>query len=138
MLKATQVSDFYFRYAQYYNAVDNKGQSQEQALREAIDNYVNYEAPLNKAIRYGDKMGPFFFIRYFTRIQRVIKRIVKDNPSRVGTDVALQTFITGDTADILDGSFIDKGLSSYNPFKIFERLWESVSPSGIEMAAAAI
>ena len=133
LLKATQVSDFYFRYAQYYDAVQNKGHSEEKAMRNAIDNYINYEAPLEKHVRYGDAMGTWFFVKYFTRIQKVIKKFVKENPLRVGADVAIQTFITGDTADVLDASMLDKGLSTYNPLKIFERLWEVASPSAPEI-----
>jgi len=137
MLKATQVSDFYFRYAQYHDAVDNKGVSKEQALREVIENYINYEAPLNAFVKYGDRMGPFFFVTYFTRIQKVIKRIVKANPGRVGLDIG-QQFLFSDQDDILDQSFFDKGLSSYNPMKIFGALWEALSPSGVELVAKVI
>lgn len=130
MLKATQTSDFYSRYAQYYDAIDSKGHSKEKALRDTIDNYINYESPLNKYIRYGDSMGTWFFVKYFVRIQKVIKKIATDHPLRMGMDIALQQFVTGDTADIQDGSILDKQLSTYNPFKIFERLWEVVVPSG--------
>ena len=132
MLKATQVSDFYFRYAQYHDAIDNKGQTKEQALRDVTDNYINYEAPLNKYIKYGDRMGPFFFITYFTRIQRVVKRIVKKNPVRVTADI-LQQFAFGDQDDILDQSVLDASIiGHYNPMKIFKNLWQAVSPSGLE------
>jgi len=172
LLKATQVSDFYFRYAQYYNEIDaqqtkyateklasevnkyaNKGLSASEAaekvrdkipedvnvkirakaMRNAIDNYVNYEAPLEKHIRYGDAMGTWFFVKYFVRIQKVVAKFVKENPARVGADIAFQQFVTGDTADVLDASFFDKGLNTYNPFKVFERMWEVVSPSGHEI-----
>lgn len=135
LLKMTQVSDFYFRYAQYYDAVQNKGQSEEKALRDATDNYVNYEAPLEKHVRYMDSMGPWFFIKYFTRIQKVVKKIAKDNPLRVGTDIMLQEFVTGDTADVLDVFWLDKGVSSYNPFKVFTHFGEFVSPAGLELPA---
>ena len=138
LLKLTQVSDFYFRYAQYYNAIDNKGHSKERALRDAIDNYINYEAPLEKHIRYGDAMGTWFFVKYFVRIQKVIKKIAKENPVRMGADIFLQTFLYGDTADIQDASFFDKGLSTYNPFNILNRLWEVVMPSGIEVHKALL
>lgn len=133
LLKVTQVSDFYFRYAQYYDAIENKGHSTEKAMRDVTDNYINYEAPLNKYVKYGDRMGPFFFITYFTRIQKVIRKIVKSNPGRVGLDIA-QQFITSDQADILDTSFMDASVvDHYNPFKIFGNLWQVISPSGLEL-----
>jgi len=175
LLKATQVSDFYFRYAQYYSAIDKadtgldnantleeaytqilKHTSPEfnskltmdetglakvkadpkyreafkaKAMRDAIDNYINYEAPLEKHIRYGDAMGTWFFVKYFVKSQKVIKKLVKDNPLRVGADILAQTFITGDTADVLDSSILDKGLNTYNPLKIVSRLGEFIDPS---------
>jgi len=135
MLKATQVSDFYFRYAQYYDALHNKGHSPEKAKRNVIDNYINYEAPLNNLVKYGDRMGPFFFITYFTRIQRVVKRIAKTNPARVAADIT-QQFMLGDQDDILDQSALDANvIAKYNPLKVFGNLWEAVSPSGVEIFA---
>ena len=117
-----------------YGKEKTKLASEAEAMRDTVDNYINYEAPLNKTIRYGDRMGPFFFVTYFTRIQRVIKKIVKKSPGRVGIDVA-QQFLLGDQDDILDQSIFDKWLRTYNPFKMLGNLWEVVSPSGLEWFA---
>ena len=181
MLKATQVSDFYFRYAQYYDAIDkanaklDKATTIEKALeainkyvmpedlsslnltgatlrdlkqrpaireafknkamRESIDNYINYEAPLHKFIRYGDSVGTWFFVKYFTRIQKVVMKIARENPLRVGADILLQ-FMTKDAPDILDAFVLDKGLSTYNPFKLLERFFEFLIPAGPEVVLA--
>ena len=137
LMKATQVSDFYFRYAQYYDALD-KGTSQAKALKDATDNFINYEVPLEKHVRYGDAMGPWFFVKYFVKIQRVVKKFVKEHPLRVGIDIALQQFVTGDTPDVLDASVIDKGFNTYNPFKLVERFWEVVTPSGLDLAVKTL
>ena len=138
LLKATQVSDFYFRYAQYYDAINNKGHSKERAMRDAIDNYINYEVPLEKHIRYGDAMGTWFFVKYFVKAQRVIKKIAKEHPLRMGADILLQQFITGDTADIQDSSILDKGLRTYNPFKLPDRIMEVIYPAGLELPMKGI
>lgn len=137
MLKATQVSDLWFRYAQYYDSVENKGHSSKQALRDVTDNYINYEDPLNMMVNYGDKMGPFMFVTYFTRIQRVVKKIAKSNPGRLGTDILLQALVTGDNDDINDQFILDKGLSTYDPMKVFSALREIISPSGLEWIGVA-
>jgi len=134
LLKSTQVSDFYFRYAQYYDALD-KGTNEKQALRDITDNYINYETPLEKHVRYMDKMGPLFFVQYWVKIQRVIKKLIQANPGRIAADIGTQQFITGDTADILDASIPD---AYYNPFKLFSNIFEFLTPSGAEMVARFI
>ena len=134
LLKATQVSDFHFRFVQYYDAIE-KGDTSKQALRDVTDNYINYEDPLNEWVRYGDRMGPFFFVRYFTGIQRVIKKIAKKRPGRVAIDIGLQEFVTGDVSDILDQSIIDKGLATYL-YTPFDRLGDVFMPPGIELVNA--
>lgn len=172
LLKLTQVSDFYFRYVQYYDALDkgvtkyakaeakkvdgykslnkeeiaalvNKLKSEipesvmesikARAMRDAIDNYINYEAPLEKHIRYGDAMGAWFFVKYFIRIQKVVKKVAKENPLRMGADIALQHFVTGDTSDIQEASFLTRGISTFNPLKIFDRFYEAIEPAGLEL-----
>ena len=98
----------------------------DKAMRDAIDNYINYEAPLQKYIRYGDAMGPLFFIKYWVRVQKVMKRFAKNSPVRVATDMLLQKFVTGDTPDIYNS------LKLPNPMKLFDRP-SDLLPSGIEL-----
>ena len=133
MLKATQVSDFYFRFAQYHDAIDNKGKTPAEALRDVTDDYINYEAPLNKWVRYGDKMGTWFFVRYFVGIQRVIKKILKKHPGRVGAELATE-FMLGDIDGIEDQSILVKGLNTYN-FDILGHIMDVLTPPGAEIAA---
>jgi len=177
MLKATQVSDFYFRFAQYYDTIDkleaqaesaNAGNKNDEkrlrvtladyiydgipfktrrgnvseelmdaikwhSMREITDNYINYEAPLNDKVRYWDKMNPGF-VRYYTNIQRVIKKIAKKSPGRVASDFALQLVI-GDTDGIEDQTFIEKGLNPYT-FKTLGMIKEAIIPPGPEVIMA--
>ena len=168
MMKATQMSDFLFRYAQYYDAIEkgkrayvkkNYGVTRDfekhygdvptaeiekiekKAKRETIDNYINYEVPLDRATRYVDSMSPQFF-KYFVRIQKVIKRFVKDHPARVGMDIGVQSFITDDTPDVLDMSVLDKGLINYNPistgFDMVRSLKEVIYPQSVQLAVQAL
>ena len=131
MLKATQVSDFHFRFAQYHDAIDNKGMSPKQALRDVTDNYINYEAPLNEWVRYGDKMGTWFFVRYFVGIQRVIKKIAKKNPGRVGMELMAELTL-GDTDGIEDQSILTKGFATYN-FDLLGHVGDVIIPPGGEL-----
>ena len=131
MLKATQVSDFYFRYAQYYDAINNKKMSPKQAMRDTIDNYLNYEIPLHKYVRYGDKMGTWFFVRYFVGIQKVIKRRLKKSPGRVAASLATEA-IFGDSDGIEDASILAKGFRTYN-FDITGHIGDVISPPGLDL-----
>jgi len=177
MLKATQVSDFYFRFAQYYDAIDKleaqakaaiggnkkakvklegtlkdfidestplrtaRGNVSEEmmdaikyySMREITDNYINYEAPLHKSVRYWDKMNPGF-VRYYTNIQRVIKKIAKAHPGRVVSDFALQLVI-GDTDGIEDQTVMEKGLAPYM-LKTVGMIKEAIIPPGPEVVMA--
>ena len=168
MMKATQMSDFLFRYAQYYDAIEKGKRAyvktkygitrdfekhygdipnseiakiEKKAKRDTIDNYINYEVPLDTATRYVDSISPQYF-KYFVRIQKVIKKFVKDHPARVGIDIGVQTFITGDTPDVLDMSILDKGLVNYDPistgFDMLRNLKEVIYPQSIQLVVNAL
>jgi len=182
LLKATQTSDFYTRYAQYYDALEKANTAldgattleeaysavlkytsyefnknlvmdetdlkkvkadksfrvafEKKAMRDTVDNYMNYEAPMHKYTRYMDAMSAWFFIKYFVRAQKVIKRIVKNNPARIAGDILAQTFITGDTPDILDASIFDRGFSPYNITKAVDNASQAASMKGVEILEA--
>ena len=78
----------------------------------------------------------------FVRIQKVIKKFVKDHPARVGIDIGVQTFITGDTPDVLDMSILDKGLVNYDPistgFDMLRNLKEVIYPQSIQLVVNAL
>ena len=146
LLKATQVSDFYFRYAQYYNELTvEKGKIEgtptskeikkieEKAMRNAIDNYINYEVPLEKHVRYMDSIGSWFFVKYFVKIQRVIKKFAKQHPLKLAVDLATQQFITGDTDGIENSWIFSAGVRRANPFRQLDALGEVISPPGLEI-----
>jgi hypothetical protein len=58
-------------------------------------------------MQYIDDMGIMPFIKYFLRIQKVIDRLVQDNPGRVLATVLLGNFV--DLGPIvLDGSWIHR------------------------------
>ena len=131
MLKATQVSDFYARYTQYYNAIEEKKTSPADAMRDVVDNYINYETPLNKWVHYGDRMGMLFFINYYVKSQRVVVKLAKKHPVRSAADISTQFFL-GDTPDIWDTSFIDQDLD-FSPFKPLGHVADAIFPSGVRL-----
>jgi len=134
LLKANQMSDFIFRYAQIYGGT----RSFKEEMRDAIDNYINYPIPLNRLSQILDKSGPAFFITYFTRIQQVIKKMAKTHPSRFFGDILSQFLFDYDSSGIEDASIFNRGLSPYDPRKVINNLWEVVSPSGVEWVAETI
>lgn len=82
--QSTQVSDFAARYAQYKyyteRAVDPL--SKDEAIKQIVANFVNYDVPTGKGIQYLNDMGLLMFTKYYLRIQRPVIRLIQENPAR--------------------------------------------------------
>jgi len=90
---ATQLSDFVARYTLVEHLTKNEGMSEQDALFEASESFVNYDTPLHPKLQYSDDMGLTMFTKYFLRIQRVLMRHVKDHPLRVLLLVLLNNYM---------------------------------------------
>lgn len=89
--RITQLSDFVARYTLYQHMVQrsNNPLSKEQAVLEAAEAFVNYDIPMPKGLQYTDDMGITMFTKYFLRIQKVLVKLVKEQPLRVLMLIAL-------------------------------------------------
>jgi len=115
LLNVTQESDFHFRAATYWYMVEN-GTSKKKALREVTDNFVNYNKVINsKFVQWMDRMGPEAFWKYFSNIQRINLKLIKNNTTRVALDAAGKHWL-GIPADTLDSSALYGWSKRLNPF----------------------
>lgn len=105
--RTTQLSDFVARYTLYQHLINrkNKPLSKEEAVLVASESFINYDVPMPKGLQYTDDMGFTMFSKYFLRVQRVLLKMVRDNPARVLSALALGNFMDlGPT--VLDSSWV--------------------------------
>ena len=107
--EATQLSDFSSRYALYEKLTKRAENplSKEDAIKEVIDAFINYDLPTHKAIQYGNDMGVFWFFKYFFRVQKVILKAFRDEPARMLMLALGQNWLGVDIADISDSFLLD-------------------------------
>lgn len=114
--RITQLSDFVARYTLYQHLTSRKDNplSKADAIQEASDAFVNYDIPMHRGMQYTDDMGFTPFMKYFLRIQRVLLKLARENPARVLTTIALNSYM--DLGPIvLDSSFTSN--IGDNPFR---------------------
>ena len=105
----TALSDFMARYTQYQHLTTRKTNplSQEDAIQQASDDFVNYDIPMHRGMQYLNDTGIFMFSKYYIRIQKVISRMFKENTARM-----LGAILLGNYMDlgpiVLDSSWVHK------------------------------
>lgn len=131
-----QVSDFAARYSVHKKLME-EGYSNQAAIEEVMDIFLNYDVPTHRNIQYLNDIGVLMFSKYLLRVQRQIARMFKKNPSRTISMLALQN-IFGEVSDITD-SMLFLGTSPLtrinNPLNLVD-VWEQVF--SIDLAAKAI
>jgi AAA domain/UvrD-like helicase C-terminal domain len=114
MNQITQLGDFVARYVLYQHLITRKDNPIEKkfAIQEASDAFINYDVPMNRKLQYLDDMGITPFLKYFMRIQRVIRGRFKHAPGKVALMLLAQGYLDFPTP--LDGSILFK--FGNNPF----------------------
>jgi len=105
----TQLSDFVARYTQYQHLISRKENplSQEDAIQQASDDFVNYDIPMHRSMQWLDDMGIFMFSKYYLRIQKVISRMFKENTARMLGALLLGNYMNLGPI-VLDSSWVHK------------------------------
>ncbi len=68
--------------------------------------FINYDLLTHKGLHYLNKIGVAWFFKYWTRIQRVLLDVAKNNPERLAA-LGLGQMISGiDVEDPTDASFL--------------------------------
>lgn len=93
--RTTQLSDFVARYTLYQHSINKKEEplSKEDALHQATEAFVFYDAPMQSGLQYLDDMGFTMFTKYFLRIQRVLQSNIQDNPTNFVTMLLLNQYM---------------------------------------------
>lgn len=79
---ATQYSDFIARYTLYQHEISKKRNplTHEQAIQSVSDAFINYDIPSHRKVQWANDVGLVMFTKYYIRIQKVILKIMKENP----------------------------------------------------------
>jgi hypothetical protein len=103
----TQFSDFMARYALHKHntaskSAGGKAMSVEESINDIVETFINYDAPTNRFLQYGNDMGFVLFTKYYIRIQRVIFKSLKERPASAALIIALQSITGFGLTDIYD------------------------------------
>lgn len=134
LLKSTQYSDFMSRYALYKFRTEEEKVSQQDALEEINDDFINYEVLSNKYLQYLNDIGVVWFSKYFLRIQRIILRKMKKYPVSLFNSLMLQDWLLGSVSDITDSAaFINKNPLSITNLPFVNSLQGATTLNGLEL-----
>lgn len=88
---ATQYSDFSAKYVLYKHLTERRGKSEDYALFEAQDNFINYDVPTSPWLQYANDMGLVMFTKYNLRIQKALFKLIAERPaSAIGQAIMMQ------------------------------------------------
>ncbi len=106
MAHITQLSDFVARYALYQHLKTQKEVvlTEKVIIQEVSDAFINYDVPMHRDLQYLDDMGLTPFLKYFMRIQRVIRGRFKHAPGKVALLLIAQSYL--DFPSPLDNSIL--------------------------------
>lgn len=136
LTKFVQMGDFVARYALFKHYMRDGKMDKKEALEKVSDEFINYDLPVNKVIKFANDYGFLFFTRYAIVSQKVMAMLASDRPVSASTVVGLQALFNIDFADIFDGNFFTKNLGGLvsNPFR---NLFNVLSPTGYDLVKGA-
>lgn len=80
--QAIDLGDFVSKYALYKHLTEEKGWSSSKALNLVREEFVNYSMNRGQVFDFANKMGLAWFASYALGIQKIIMRLLRNNPSR--------------------------------------------------------
>lgn len=129
---AVKLSDFSARYALIRHLEANQPEmTDEQRLRKAMDEFIDYDIPTNRWIQYFNDIGFLWFTKYGLRSIGVAARLAVDHPENVAKLYLTETLF-GDISTVMDfnapGRFgsvwgrLESGIESIAPINFAEAL----------------
>lgn len=139
----TQYSDFVARWCVYQNML-NQGMKSEDIIPVLRDNFIDYDLPTSKWMKFLQDIGIFYFIKFPTRMQRVLKENLEKHPLNVllmlgSTELADQAFnldIDNSYEAFLPRKAARGVLGAYvnNPIELLENMMNlAFMPDGLEI-----
>lgn len=115
--KATQFSDLAAKYAMVEYYTKEKGMLEKEAIKLAIDTFIQYNSVTSPLLKYGNDIGVTPFTKYRMRIQKVNWQMLAKNPVNFMLMTALDKIIN--IPNIAQGmDLVPIGLAT--PFDYFE------------------
>ena len=129
LLQFTQKSDFVARFVLYQHHMrkldkqvlkrkligsakkDFVIKQKQKALLDVIETFVNYDIPTSPELQYLNDIGVLMFTKFLFRIQKIIFRMLKENPANTMALFALEHAV-GDLASIDDSSLLGTSIMS--------------------------
>ena len=136
LTKLVQMGDFVARYALYKHYMRDTKMSKKEALEKVSDEFINYDLPVNKAVKFANDYGFLFFTRYYLVSQKVMAMLASDRPVSAGLVVGLQSLFNTDFADIFDGNVLTKNAGELVSDPL-TNLYRSLSPTGYDLVKGA-
>lgn len=136
LTKLVQMGDFVARYTLFKHYMRDGKMSKKEALEKVSDEFINYDLPVNKVVKFANDHGFLFFTRYAIVSQKVMSMLASDRPVSASFVVGLQSLFNIDIADIFDGNIFTKNLGGLvsNPFT---NLVNVLSPTGYDLVKGA-
>lgn len=96
MSHGTQLSDFVARYTLYQHLTTRTKERVEHldAVQLVSEAFVNYDIPAHRKLQALNDNGLVWFTKYYLRIQKVIMRLMRDNPGRSMAMVGMEHFFS--------------------------------------------
>ncbi len=110
---ATQYSDFVGRYVVYKHSMEKGGMSHAEAIHEAMEIFINYGLPSSPEVQWLNDTGVFMFTRFLFRYQRILNKLMRNNPALVLTQSMLLGAVGSET--VLDPNILSKNISFLSP-----------------------
>lgn len=117
MSHGTQLSDFVARYTLYQHLINRKvdPMAENEAIQTASDAFVNYDIPSHRRMQALNDDGFVWFTKYYLRIQKVILKLMRDNPGRTMGMVGLEAYFAT-MPSLLDSAAVNR--IGGNPFSV--------------------
>jgi len=131
LLTFMQSSDFAARYSKYYTLIE-QGVDPQTALKEILDNQINYNFRHGKILQWLNANGIVMFSMFLEKIQKVIKKTTFENPFNVLLAILAGGTMVDDSplGDFMTGSTISNRI--FTPFDLMGNLGEW--PAAIQIA----
>jgi hypothetical protein len=130
---AVKMTDFVARHVLYHyytsSARGDEQMSHEEAVAEAIEEFVNFAVPTHRMVEYLNSIGLLRFTKYAIRILKVIKNNAMDKPFDVAAALFLSTHIGADNINNSIPGVTKNMFSNFgNPFSFFVDSVDSILP----------
>ena len=127
--EVVSMTDFLARYVQIEYNTQVLGQDFESAKHDAMTAFINFDEISTPAIDFLDTNGFTIFAKYYLRVQRVARQMLKQTPTGVGVSVGVEALTGAPTSHILPSAIPFNSPSGFQQWDAFKSLFD---PAGVK------